>query len=99
MQALLHFSTNHSSVRFTKVQTACNSPHYEDTTEYRKLTSDGVELFDLFNGQKGLRVAPQALSTLTSQAFVDVAHLLRPAHLQQLSTILKDSEASVRCRK
>ena len=25
---------------------------------------------------------------------VDVAHLLRPAHLQQLSSILKDKEAS-----
>ncbi len=29
-----------------------------------------------------------------SQAMIDIAHLLRPAHLQSLSNILKDSEAS-----
>ena len=28
------------------------------------------------------------------QAMIDIAHLLRPAHLQQLSSILKDPEAS-----
>ena len=40
------------------------------------------------------QVEPEALTLLSRQAMVDVAHLLRPAHLQQLSNILKDKEAS-----
>jgi len=40
------------------------------------------------------QVDPEALTLLSRQAMVDVAHLLRPAHLQQLSNILKDKEAS-----
>lgn len=31
---------------------------------------------------------------MSQQAFVDVSHLLRPAHLQSLSNILDDPEAS-----
>jgi len=45
-------------------------------------------------GGKALKVSPQALTTLSEQAFIDIAHLLRPQHLQQLSNILKDKEAS-----
>jgi fumarate hydratase class I len=41
-----------------------------------------------------LHVKPEALTLLTNQAMVDIAHLLRPAHLQQLSNILKDPESS-----
>ena len=37
---------------------------------------------------------PEALSLLSKQAMSDIAHLLRPGHLQQLSNILKDAEAS-----
>lgn len=33
-------------------------------------------------GKKVLKVEPQALTMLAEQAFVDVAHLLRPGHLQ-----------------
>lgn len=41
-----------------------------------------------------LRVPAEALRTLSSTAFSDVAHLLRPAHLGQLAKILDDPEAS-----
>ncbi len=37
---------------------------------------------------------PEALTLLAREAMVDIAHLLRPAHLQQLRNILDDKEAS-----
>lgn len=40
------------------------------------------------------QVAPEALRLLASEAMADIAHLLRPSHLQQLSNILKDPEVS-----
>jgi fumarate hydratase class I len=60
---------------------------------YKKLTGDYVSTFDV-KGKTVLSVQPQALTLLSEQAYTDVAHLLRPAHLQQLSNILKDPEAS-----
>ena len=45
-------------------------------------------------GKKILSVKPEALRLLASQAMIDIAHLLRPGHLQQLSGILKDPDAS-----
>ena len=36
----------------------------------------------------------QGLTLLAEQAMIDAAHLLRPGHLQSLSNILKDPEAS-----
>jgi len=41
-----------------------------------------------------IRVKPDALRILSATAFREVAHLLRPGHLQQLSQILSDPEAS-----
>jgi len=41
-----------------------------------------------------LKVEPSALEALSSAAMTDIAHLLRPAHLQQLRNILDDPEAS-----
>ena len=41
-----------------------------------------------------LKIQPQALEELAVRAFHDVSHLLRPAHLKQLRTILDDPEAS-----
>jgi hypothetical protein len=66
-------------------------------TEYRKITSDyvSVEKVTTSSGtHEFLKVEPEALTLLTSTAMRDIAHLLRPAHLQQLSNILKDPEAS-----
>lgn len=62
-------------------------------TPWKKLTSDYVTSFDV-NGKKVLKVQPEALTMLAEQAMIDIAHLLRPGHLQQLSNILKDPEAS-----
>lgn len=68
-------------------------PLGEDTTTYRKLDIAGVSTLEV-EGKTVLRLSEQALSELAFAAFHDVAHLLRPAHLQQLANILKDSEAS-----
>lgn len=46
------------------------------------------------NGKEYLVVPPDAMKLLSEQAFGDIAHLLRPAHLQQLRNILDDPEAS-----
>lgn len=62
-------------------------------TPFKKLTGDHVSTFDV-KGKKILSISPQALTVLSEQAFTDVSHLLRPSHLQQLSNILKDPEAS-----
>ncbi|HTP82133.1 MAG TPA: fumarate hydratase [Alphaproteobacteria bacterium] len=62
-------------------------------TSYRKLTSDHVGAAS-FDGQKVLKVDPQALTMLAAEAFKDISHLLRPAHLKQMRTILDDPEAS-----
>ncbi|XP_064642224.1 fumarate hydratase class I, aerobic-like [Lineus longissimus] len=66
------------------------APHSEP---YKKLTGDYVSTFDV-KGKRVLHVQPEALTLLTEQAMIDIAHLLRPGHLQQLSNILKDPEAS-----
>ncbi len=68
-------------------------PLGEDTTPYRKLSSDHVSTFEA-GGQTFLKVEPEALTLLTREAMSDIAHLLRPGHLEQLSNILKDPEAS-----
>mmetsp|Transcript_12033 Transcript_12033/g.31236 ORF Transcript_12033/g.31236 Transcript_12033/m.31236 type:complete len:569 (-) Transcript_12033:48-1754(-) len=65
-----------------------------DDTKYRKLSGDFVSTVDGPGGRKFLQVEPEGLTLLSRQAMVDIAHLLRPAHLAQLSSILKDKEAS-----
>lgn len=65
----------------------------KDTTVYRKLEGDFVEEFSA-HGKTFLSVKPEALATLAEQAFDDVSHLLRTAHLEKLAAILDDAEAS-----
>jgi fumarate hydratase class I len=64
-----------------------------DETPYRLVTTDHVSTFEA-NGRTFLQVAPEALTLLTSEAMRDIAHLLRPGHLQQLRAIVEDPEAS-----
>ena len=64
-----------------------------DTTEYRLLTTDGVSTIDTDAGTF-VRIEPEAITLLTETAMRDIAHQLRPAHLQQLRNILDDPEAS-----
>ena len=68
-------------------------PLGHDDTPYRLLTTDGVSTFDTAAGTF-LRVEPEALTVITRAAMRDIAHLLRPGHLQQLRNILDDPEAS-----
>ena len=65
-----------------------------DTITYRKLTSDYVGTSSLA-GQEVLTIDIEALRMLSAKAFSDIAHYLRPGHLQQLRNILDDTEASV----
>ena len=68
-------------------------PIGDDKTPYRKLTSEHVGI-GKFGSETVLKIAPEAITLLTAEAFHDTSHLLRPGHLQQLSNILDDSEAS-----
>ena len=65
----------------------------DEKTVYKKLSSEHVSTIEA-NGLKFLKVEPEALRLIAAQAMVDIAHLLRPAHLQQLSNILKDPEST-----
>ncbi|MEK7426736.1 MAG: fumarate hydratase [Actinomycetota bacterium] len=64
-----------------------------DTTPYRLVSTEGVTSVDTPLGTF-LRVDPAALTLLTREAMRDIAHFLRPGHLQQLRSILDDPEAS-----
>ena len=64
-----------------------------DETPYRLLTKDYVSTFEA-GGTTFLKVDRAALTLLTREAMRDIAHLLRPGHLQQLSSIMTDPEAS-----
>jgi fumarate hydratase, class I len=64
-----------------------------DSTSYRHIGREGVDSVE-WEGESFLRVRPQALIELSRQAFIDVAHFLRSAHLESLAHILKDPEAS-----
>jgi fumarate hydratase class I len=64
-----------------------------DSTKYRLLTSEGVSTIEAA-GRTFVQVEADALTALTSEAMRDIAHFLRPAHLQQLRAILDDDEAS-----
>ena len=65
----------------------------DDDTPYRKITSDHVSLVNV-GDQQVLKVEDAALELITREAMADIAHLLRPGHLQQLANILQDPEAS-----
>ncbi|MCI0522455.1 MAG: fumarate hydratase, partial [Bacteroidales bacterium] len=67
--------------------------HGADLTEYRKLTSDHVQVTECC-GRRLLKVNPEALQLLAMQAFIDVNFFLRTAHLRKLAAILDDPEAT-----
>lgn len=68
-------------------------PMGEDTTPYRLVTSEGVSTFEA-DGRTFLKVEPEALRKLATEAIHDIQHYLRPAHLAQLRRIIDDPEAS-----
>jgi len=68
-------------------------PLGDDKTKYRLVSKEGVSVVKL--GEKEfLQVEPAALEKLTSEAIHDINHYLRAEHLQQLTNIVKDPEAS-----
>jgi fumarate hydratase class I len=68
-------------------------PLGEDTTPYKKITSEGVRVEKVL-GKDMLVVSREALRSLSEAAFGDINHYLRPGHLKQLRSILDDKEAS-----
>ena len=69
-----------------------------DETEYRLVTTDGIQVEEGPGGRRFLTVAPGTLTALTAEAMHDIAFYLRPAHLAQVRAILDDPEASPNAR-
>jgi fumarate hydratase class I len=68
-------------------------PLTDDPTEYRLLTKDYVSV-GVHNGREILEIDPAGLSHVAREAMHDVSFLLRTAHLEQVSAILEDPEAT-----
>ena len=68
-------------------------PTGPDGTQYRQIADSGITVHQAL-GREFLQVEPEVLTLLTAEAMHDIAHLLRPAHLRQLRSILDDPEAS-----
>jgi fumarate hydratase class I len=68
-------------------------PLGEDSTQYRLLTKEGVSV-KKHGDLEFLHIEASALSHLSEVAIHDISHYLRTAHLQQLTNILSDPEAS-----
>ncbi|KAA0194039.1 Iron-dependent fumarate hydratase [Fasciolopsis buskii] len=68
------------------------TPPYKGTN-FKRISSDFVST-SVSDGHNILKVQNEALRLLSYQALVDVSHLLRSSHLESLSNILKDNEAS-----
>ncbi len=64
-----------------------------DQTPYRLLTKDHISSLEI-DGKPMLKIAPEALELLAREALRDVSFFLRPSHLEKLSRILQDPEAS-----
>lgn len=68
-------------------------PIHSDKTEYRKISSDFVEVVKVGN-REVLNINPKALEVLAQEAMTDVSFYLRRKHLQMLNNILQDPEAT-----
>lgn len=68
-------------------------PLGKDTTPYRLITKDGIKV-ETVMGKEIVTVSREAMRALAEAAFVDINHLLRPAHLQSLRNIIDDAEAT-----
>jgi fumarate hydratase, class I len=69
-----------------------------DKTRYRKLhiagLANGGVRVERCMAEDVLVVSADAIRALSEAAFIDINHLLRPAHLKQLRAILDDAEAT-----
>lgn len=73
-------------------------PTGQDPTEYRLLTTEGVETVTGPDGAQFLKVSPEALALLSETAYHDISFYLRTAHLEQVREIIDDPEASANDR-
>jgi fumarate hydratase, class I len=72
-------------------------PLGKDDTPYRKIAQDGADFgvrVERVLGEDVVVVPREALRALSEAAFSDINHLLRPAHLASLKSIVEDPEAS-----
>ncbi|MEG1649313.1 MAG: fumarate hydratase, partial [Rikenellaceae bacterium] len=65
----------------------------DEKTEYRLLTKEYVSTTTC-DGRKILNIDPKGLELLSKEAFADVSFYLRASHLQKVSNILSDTEAT-----
>lgn len=68
-------------------------PIKKDTTPYKLLTKEFVSTIEI-DGRQILKIDPKGLELMAKEAINDVSFYLRPTHLEKLSNILKDPEAS-----
>jgi fumarate hydratase class I len=65
----------------------------KDTTKYRLLTSQYVEVIEAAN-KRILKIDPRGLELLAKTAVSDISFFLRTSHLEKLASILDDPEAT-----
>jgi len=68
-------------------------PLGKDNTEYYLLTKEHVSVSQ-FEGKEILKVEAEGLTKLANAAMRDCSFLLRPAHQEQVASILRDPKAS-----
>lgn len=72
-------------------------PLGKDETAYRLITREGVGVEKVTIGgaeREIVTVSHEAMRALAEAAFIDINHLLRPAHLESLRRIVEDPEAT-----
>lgn len=65
----------------------------KDPTRYRLISTDHLKTIEC-EGRKILKVSPEALELLAKEAVSEVSFFLRTSHLEKLSGILEDPEAT-----
>jgi fumarate hydratase, class I len=65
----------------------------KDSTKYRLLTKENVKVIEE-GGRKILKVDPKGLEILAKEAVSDLSFFLRASHLEKVSKILDDTEAT-----
>ncbi|MET3046269.1 fumarate hydratase [Flavobacterium covae] len=68
-------------------------PILKDDTQYKKLTSDYVNVEQL-GDREILNIDPKGLELLAEEAMKDVSFMLRSSHLEKLRKIIDDPEAT-----
>ena len=87
---------NEAKFNFTDLLPLTSDPY--TTTNFRKLSEEGVKVVEGPDGKEFVEVSAEAIGLLTATAMRDIAHLLRPEHLAQVAAILDDPEASTNDR-